>query len=254
MENKENITQDNKNPLREFLLQKDDDTTYQIPLWKRIALFLISLFSLFVFPFIAVYFVLGVPEPTRADALNFICYAFMVAAMFSIIVVDIPKYIPKLVNYKNYIIGFLCGALIIFFDIVYINLVSLHPMYATGGNETDVRASIVAFPALSIIFLGILGPICEELAHRAGVYKSLSKVNKLLAYFVSALIFAFLHFRWNNPNMIAEWLNFPSYFVCGIILAYAYEHGSIVGSCTAHITNNLFSIIMSLTLTGVIHA
>ena len=218
----------NKNPQSNELLTHEPS----ISIWKRIALFGTSMFFMLIFPLIAYAFVIAVPQDQKSMAINYICYGVMFVAMFLIIVVDIPKYVCKFKDYKNYIIGFGMGVFLILFDIAYINLVKLHPAYAVGQNETTVRSTITIYPALAFIFLGLIGPIAEELAHRAGVFKALSKVNIILAYIVSSIIFAFLHFGWSNPNYIAEWLNFPLYFVSGLVLAFTYDKFSIVGSCT----------------------
>ena len=246
----ENHKIDNKITQSEPLLTKEPD----IPLWKRLTLFGTSMFCLFILPLLAYIMVLGVPKEQKDSAINFICYGIMFVLMFAIIVVDIPKYISKFKNWANYLIGFGFGVAIILFDIAYINLARLHPAYGLNQNESTIRNSLNFYPALQVIFLGIIGPITEELAHRAGVFKSLSKVNKILAYIVSSLIFAFLHFGWTNPNYITEWINFPLYVVSGAVLAFAYDKYSIVASSTAHITNNLYSVIIPMIVTGVIHA
>ena len=37
-------------------------------------------------------------------------------------------------------------------------------------NEEDLRSFIVVYPITSIIFLGFIGPMCEELTYRVGVF------------------------------------------------------------------------------------
>lgn len=117
-------------------------------------------------------------------------------------------------------------------------------------NENSVRNVALSYPVLSFIFIAILAPFVEEVTYRFGLYSFLKKINKYLAFFVSALVFACIHFGWDilfsgNTNLIiVELISFIDYFVSGLILAFMFEKCGIFGSLTTHSLNNVFAFIM----------
>ena len=116
----------------------------------------------------------------------------------------------------------------------------------TGGNQGAAESIITAYPVIAIIVLGIIGPICEELGYRVGLFSFLRRVHPALAYIATALIFGFIHFDISNPDLVNELLLFITYFWAGLCFSLVYEFGGISASITAHVINNLFSIIMVL--------
>ena len=124
---------------------------------------------------------------------------------------------------------------------------------STSNNQTLVIQIVTMYPILSIIFLCIIGPICEELTYRVGLFGLLRRWNRVAAYLLSTFIFGFIHFdinsiiyflQGNSTSLINELWNFPSYLIAGATLAFIYDFFGFGASSLAHITNNLVSIVM----------
>ena len=124
---------------------------------------------------------------------------------------------------------------------------------STSNNQTLVIQIVLAYPILSIIFLCIIGPICEELTYRVGLFGLLRRWNRVAAYLLSTFIFGFIHFdissvisflQGNATPFINELWNFPSYLIAGASLAFIYDFFGFGASSLAHILNNLISILL----------
>lgn len=103
-------------------------------------------------------------------------------------------------------------------------------------NYEQALQSLSATPIISLIQVCILAPIIEEILMRVFLLDGLSvKYGKGIALFVSALLFALLHF-----NMVQT----LSAFICGIILGLLYLHtGSILCCMLTHMGYNLISYV-----------
>lgn len=114
-------------------------------------------------------------------------------------------------------------------------------------SEEDYQQSLQSLsttPIISLIQVCILAPIIEEILMRGFLLDGLSvKYGKIIALFLSALLFALLHF-----NMVQT----LSAFICGIVLGLLYLYtGSILCCMITHIGYNLISYItMILPLYG----
>ncbi len=81
-----------------------------------------------------------------------------------------------------------------------------------------------------LLYVGIIGPIVEELVYRGFVMRALEKHGKVLAIVASSLFFGLMHA--NIPQSIFAVFS-------GLILGYAAMRYSIVWSIALHILNNL---------------
>lgn len=103
--------------------------------------------------------------------------------------------------------------------------------YDPGIAEADTTAGWV----MDIISSVILAPVFEELFYRGVIMRSLTRVSKRFAIFVSAVIFGLVH---GNPYQ------FMLGFICGVIFAYAdIKMNSIIPSIIAHIAVNAHTYI-----------
>ena len=161
-------------------------------------------------------------------------------------------------NGKNYLFGALGGIAILGATMLNSLIINTF-LYLAGfgeiganNNETAIRAIAVAFPGLSIVLLGFVGPFCEELAYRVGLFGFMTRLGKLLGYSVSALIFGFIHFNWNALGsgdvtaIVTEFANLPGYVGSGLALAFLYDRLGLCSSYVAHAFNNVFSITMTI--------
>ena len=113
-----------------------------------------------------------------------------------------------------------------------------------NSNQQMADAVSKNYPIVSFILLGFVGPICEELTYRVGLYSFLRRINVYLAVIVTTIVFAFIHFEFEADNMAAELWALPSYLISGFILTMAYEHRGPACSMTAHILYNLFAFAL----------
>ena len=163
--------------------------------------------------------------------------------MLGFLNVDIKKFLPAFKKWKPYVFGLLFGVGVIVFDIVYINFVNLFYTAEVSGNETGVRNVIDLYPVATIFIFGLIGPLCEELTYRVGLFGLLRRVNRVLAYVVTGLVFGLLHFDWMAKDLINELIFLPTYIVPGVILSVAYDLFDLPCSWTAHAVNNLYAVI-----------
>ena len=162
----------------------------------------------------------------------------------------LSKHLKKI---PPYIIGIVLGFASVGLQTLYnLLLQSLGVVVSINVNEETVDSFIYVFPAISIIFFGIIGPIIEELGFRCGLFSFLTRINRVLAYIVTILIFALSHmsfdFLLNNDwaGFGNEMLNLPIYLLGGAVLTFAYDKFGPQCSALAHIVNNLFAIISLL--------
>jgi len=93
-----------------------------------------------------------------------------------------------------------------------------------------------------LLYVGIIGPVVEELVFRGFVMRALEKHGKVLAIVVSALLFGIMHA--NVPQSIFAVFS-------GLILGYVAMRYSIAWSIALHILNNLvFGDLMTWAISG----
>lgn len=92
-----------------------------------------------------------------------------------------------------------------------------------------------------ILYICILGPICEEIIFRGIILKSLERFGKMSAILISSILFALFHM-----NLV----QLPGPFLIGLILGYiTVESKSIYPAILIHILNNTFRGLPGLFIT-----
>lgn len=178
-----------------------------------------------------------------------ITYVILLAALLCVLWNDIPKLLKNANHRKTYVYALLGFSCMIAFSYVLAVFRSVFKIEVTvNGNQGDINSILDDFPFLSFLIVGIVGPICEELTYRVGLFSVLKRVNKYLAYTISALVFGLIHCRFTNGNLLNELLNLPEYIFAGLTLAYVYDKTGFFGSLTCHVLNNVMSILPGLTL------
>ncbi len=218
-----------------------------LPIWQKFVLFFggsIGLIVVSIFgSLIAKSLNLGSVEELNGAA-NYITYALLFLALlgvlnFNVIKVGKDRIIP------NLFIGIGLGVSMIVVPIFYQSIVAMFKEPSISENEAGLRSFLTIYPFWSILILGFIGPICEELTYRVGLF-SLLKKRRWLAYVVSSIVFAMMHFGFDSADIVNEFINLPIYLFSGFTLAFAYDFFGFWGSLAAHVTNNLYSVIMVL--------
>ena len=222
-----------------------------LPIYKQLLLFVIGLIGLQLLGILAELAILpfksSFSEVGMTMFINGVRYIGVAIGMGLLIWNQWPRFKNHFNKAFPYLIGLAGGAAVITAQ-VFINLIT-NAIYPTPVNEnqTVVNSVIDAFPILSIFLLGIIGPVVEEFTYRLGLFSFLCRVKKWVAYLVTTLVFAFIHFDFfagSADAYIVELINLPSYLAAGFLFCLWYEKFGLASSITAHCTNNLYSILM----------
>lgn len=187
--------------------------------------------------------------------LNFSTYFVTFGAIILIINgKDISKFLIPFKKKRTYLYGIAYGLILVIVSSFVSSIMSLLTSNTSvNTNETGINTITTAFPILSLIVFGILGPLCEEVTYRVGLFSSISqKLKPLWAYLITILIFGLIHFDFtalfsgNVDALIIELSNLPTYLVSGLLLCYFYTKEGFGVSSIAHIFNNLLSLLLTL--------
>ena len=184
--------------------------------------------------------------------INSICYIGLIIALALIANKDLLKLVPSFKQWQSYIAGLICFASIIVFSMTYGSIIEylkeievIKIPTGDNANQTAIVSLEKLFPFTSLIVFGFIGPICEELTYRTGLFSLLRRKNKFLAYFVTIILFAFIHFNYSNDTatLLNELLQLPHYMFAAFAFSFTYDKFGFAGSVSAHITNNVFSLL-----------
>ena len=179
------------------------------------------------------------------SVLNTIRYTVLAIVFVILLFPRLKVILKKFLNWKTDLLGLAFAVGIIFATVMYNLIISQFIEMEVNANEVAAENMILTYPILSIVVLGILGPICEEITYRYGLFSLINKKSKVLAYIFTPLIFALIHFDFTG-NLLVELINLPTYIIAGIGLTFAYDKFGFNTAVIAHVTNNLYAIIATL--------
>ena len=212
-----------------------------------LALFIIGSFGLHIIAFkLSHIFAFEGHSPYYSGLINFSAYFILFAFLFSAVIANLNEFKKQMKGYHKYLYGIVFGIGVLFGSIMINMIINTFYTLAPNENETAIRSVISLTPFLSVVVFGLIGPICEELTYRAGLFTLISKKNKILAYIVTIVVFGFIHFDYQNITSINEWLNLPIYCLSGFLFTLAYDKYGLPGSIVAHMTNNLVSVLVNI--------
>ncbi len=219
-----------------------------LPYKLQIILFMGGFIGLSLIVTIVSYFVsLGNFNKTLSGTLtNTITYLILFILFIVLLFPYVKKISKDFLNWKKYLAGLIAFAIMYWVTFLAVFLLSYIQEPENSVNESQIQAMLKAYPVITFITAGVIGPIVEEITYRLGLFSFLSRINRILAYVLTALIFALIHFDFTAANLVNELLNFPSYLIGAICLTAVYDLYGFPASLTAHIANNLFALIMSL--------
>ena len=146
----------------------------------------------------------------------------------------------------DYIYGIGYALTIVIVSMIVGAIISIFHTPADNNNQAAAVAVAKNYPIIAFFLLGFLGPICEELTYRVGLYSFFRRINKYLAFGVTIVVFALIHFDFGATDIINELWSLPSYLISGFILTLAYEHRGPACSMTAHVLYNIFAFLIML--------
>ena len=187
---------------------------------------------------------------TTTIILRFYDYIILAIILFIMYRKDIKKYLKDLKNRFITIIdkGFLYWTIgLIVMIISNIIIMKFFPI-AKANNESSVQEIIKSLPILSIISVGILGPIIEEFTFRKAFYDIFK--NKDLFIIISGLVFGLMHVVF---SLKTGWdlLYVIPYGALGISFAYMYvKTDNLFTSMMMHMIHNTLLTFLSIMSLG----
>ena len=205
-----------------------------------------SFVGMVICEFISTFFVIFMEKGIlQTTILLLLTYLMMIGAIFIISFTTRWKlFTKKFTDYRDYLMGLAYAGIIILASLLLSIVINL---FYQGGENANQEAAVnisTNYPIFSFFILCLLGPICEEMTYRVGLYSFFRRINKYLAFAVTIIVFTFIHFDFTAADLTSELWSLPSYIVCGLILTIAYEHRGPACSMMAHIAYNLFAFIM----------
>ncbi|EUJ32043.1 metal-dependent membrane protease [Listeria floridensis FSL S10-1187] len=122
-------------------------------------------------------------------------------------------------------------------------IIALFVGMPSGSENTESLLNYAKSAPIFLFFIGITGPILEELVFRKVIYGGLANMTNIhVAAVISSFIFALLH------GDISYLL---AYFVIGLVLCYLYTKTKrIIVPMGAHILMNCFVLILGFVTGG----
>ena len=177
--------------------------------------------------------------------LNAAAYGVLLLILLIIINIDIKKLAKSFAQWKGYIAALIGLGVIFAFNIIYNSILNAAGVRITSNNNQQaLDTNNATFPITSLLIFGIVGPICEELTYRVGLFSLSKRISKWVAYPVTIVVFALIHFDFQASNMVNEWINIPYYAVAAFTLSFVYDKYGFSSSCVLHIANNIISLTL----------
>lgn len=153
-------------------------------------------------------------------------------------------FLEKYTNGIDYLYGIGYAITVVVVSTLVGAIVSIFHESSSNANQSAIELVALNYPLLSLFTIAIIGPICEELTYRVGLYSFFRRFNKYLAFIITVIIFAMIHFDFTAENLIDEVWSLPSYLAAGFVLTLAYEHRGPACSMTAHILYNTIAFAL----------
>ena len=159
------------------------------------------------------------------------------------------EFLSKYKRGLDYIYDVFYAMTIVFASMMLSSLINIFHTPVDNNNQNAALEVVQNYPIIAFFLISFLGPICEEMTYRVGLFSFFRRINKYVAFIITIIVFALIHFDFDaigTSNIVNELWALPSYIVSGFILTLAYEHRGPACSMTAHILYNTFAFIMML--------
>lgn len=180
---------------------------------------------------------------------NTISYCGIFCALLFLAKPNLKHLLSSFKDKKAYIGVLIALVTIRAFNILYsiiLVLFGVNPEVNINNNQTTLNSVVIMYPVISLFVFGIIGPVCEELTYRVGLFGALKRRNRIIAYVLTIIVFTFIHFDFAASNMAVELLNIPFYVAAAFAFTFVFDHYGFAAGLVAHVINNIFSIVLSL--------
>lgn len=223
------------------------DRFYVSPL-RQIGLFLSVYAGLQLVSILVALLIYGfnLDDIAKSTIINYVTYALLLAAVIAILWPYLRELFSSFLSPKM-LYGLSGVVAIILLNYLYqlcISGIEVDPSI----NQSSLTAIVKAYPFLSVIMLGLVGPFVEECGYRIGLFGFFRRINIILAYIVVSAVFGLIHIHdWTSLN---EWLNYPTYLISGLVMGFLYDKVGFSASYLCHATNNIISVISIIVANG----
>lgn len=188
-------------------------------------------------------------NPDIGMAINSITYVLTFLILGILLSKEITKLFKSFKSWKPYVAAAICFTAMMVFNLVYpLLLESAGVTFGDNQNEAGLQEITQNYQLLSILIFALIGPVCEELTYRVGLFTFLKRINKWLAYGVTMIFFTLIHFGFGADDMINELINIPFYLIAAFGFTFIYDKFGFAASITAHVLNNIVSLTLATVL------
>ena len=243
---------------------------------KNIFILILSLLGMFVLPsVVAIALLIVLPQNIDATFWSYIAqllgYGLYVFFLFMYLGKDKVKNILKqFISPRNIKTG-IVFAIVAYIASLFTSIVitTLFGSSGSNANQESLDASFLTNPGLVILLACVGAPIVEELVFRYSIYRPLAQKNKALAYIVTIIGFAGIHFistlsvfaleiadaTISNEvavnNLLEDLKTLPVYMVGAFVLTFVYDiNGNIGTSILTHAFYNLSQVLLMFLALG----
>lgn len=235
------------NSINNYALTTQKNQENELPRKARLILFLIG-FSYTGLLIISLFWSSIAPVLFSTDseiniAIEFGTYATLLIAFICVCIRYRKYFVNELKQPYKYICGIICGIGIIIAEIIVSTLMAILFPSDINSNQEIINTLMNDYPTLMVIITVFMGPICEELTYRVGLYGLLREKNETLGFILSGFIFAFVHLSFIGTDIVAELSAFPVYLTISYLFNLTYKKFGFSGSLLAHMLINTISIL-----------
>ena len=231
---------------------KINQTITWLPFWKQIGFFAIGFLGLNILSIIVTIFLPMMVDPESVTYLmlnNTICYFVVFFVMILFLIGGYRQAFKSFKKWYAYFVGIAAGIFLIIFSISYNLITNILIESGTNANQSAANDMMKSYPLISLLLIGIVGPIVEEFTYRVGLFSFLRRINVWVAYLVTIVFFTFIHFNFDTSNLLQEFISLPNYIVAGLVFCILYDKIGLSASITAHITNNFTAAVFTILVT-----
>lgn len=244
---------------------------------SNILLLILGLAALFVLPSIFLSVLIIIFSNIDVELLSyfayFLGYGSYIVLLFLIIKKDNIMKIIKGFNKNNFIVALIFAVILYLSSTMVSYLVNLiFGSVDSNANQESLDQGMLKYPIVVSLFSVIFAPIVEEFVFRFTIFKPIAKKNKIVAYIISVLSFAGIHFISSlsvlltdmaNPDLTKEIAmnNFfndlktlPIYIVAAFVLTLSYDmNKNIATNILIHALYNLSQVVLMLLLVNMMN-
>ncbi len=157
---------------------------------------------------------------------------------------DFLRLVHTFKNKKTYW-GILGGLLLLGISLLFSYLLSLGG-YTSSDNQEAADKILESSLVLGFLMSGFIIPFIEEVTYRLALFNLTRRINVVVAYIASTLIFALLHLH--DFTSISEWAAFPVYLLGGFAFSFLYHRFGFGAAYLGHVIYNLSALIINVAL------